>query len=199
MPEKPEEFYSQGAEEFAKNQSIENMPQDYLDLLDKFIDAVDSGKVLDAGCGPGRDVEYFIENGLEAIGVDLAEGMIEHAEKNKKGEYHLMNIRNLGFKDNEFNGVWCNTVMQFFPPEEMQEVISELDRVLKPEGVLYISFKAGDGTAMREEYGENVKNYLIPEQEARKMLEKEDYTILETDSAEINDLKVLNLICRKKD
>lgn len=199
MPENPEEFYSRGAEEFAENQALENLPQEYIELLDEFIECVGNGKVLDAGCGPGRDTEYFIENGLDAVGIDLAEGMIENAKQNKKGEYHLMDIRNLEFKDNEFDSVWCNTVIQFFSPEEMPDIISELDRVLKPDSHLFINFKAGEGTFMREKYGSEIKQHLVSEDKAKEMLERQGYEIIDQSKSEVNKLTILNLFCKKQD
>lgn len=194
MTERPEEFYSKGAEQFAEKYSIEEMPEDYIQLLDKFAEKVESGKVLDAGCGPGRDTEYLTEKGLEATGVDLAEGMIKHAEKNKKGDFHIMDIKNLEFPRNEFEGLWCNTVMHFFPPEEMPEVLDELKRVTKEKGVFYVSFKIGEGTFMRERYGSEVKQYLIPEEKARKMLNERGLKIKDVNKAEVAGTTIMNFL-----
>lgn len=194
MTEKPEKFYSKGAEQFAEKYSLEEMPQDYMDLLDSFVKRVGQGKVLDAGCGPGRDTEYFTEQGLEAEGVDLAEGMIEHAEENKKGIFHVMDIKNLEFPKKEFAGVWCNTVMHFFPPEEMQEVLEELKRVLKDGGTFYVSFKIGEGTFIRERYGSEVKQYLISEEKARRMLEDQGLSIEKINRAEVADTTIMNFL-----
>ncbi|MFB6115643.1 MAG: class I SAM-dependent methyltransferase [Candidatus Nanohalobium sp.] len=199
MTERPEEFYSKGAEQFAEKYSIENMPQAYIDLLDKFAEKVGGGKVLDAGCGAGRDTEYLTEKGLKATGIDLAEGMIEHARENKKGEYRLMDVRNLDFEENKFEGVWCNTLIHFFPPEEMPEIIDELKRVLKPEGVPYISFKIGEGTFIRERYGSEVKQYLIPEEKARNMLKERGLEIEEVNRAEVANTTIMNFLTEARE
>ena len=199
MSEEPERFYSRGAKQFAEKYSIEEMPQDYIQLLDSFADKVGEGKVLDAGCGPGRDTEYLTEKGLQATGVDLAEGMIEHAEKNKKGSFYLMDIKNLEFPRNEFEGLWCNTVMHFFPPEEMPEVLDELKRVTKNGGAFYVSFKIGEGTFMRERYGSEVKQYLIPEEKARKMLKKRGLRIEQVNKAEVSGTTIMNILTEVKE
>lgn len=197
MVKQPEEFYSKGAEKFAENQALENLPQEYLELLDEFMERVGAGKVLDAGCGPGRDTHYFTENGLNAVGIDLAEGMIEHAKQNKKGIFHLMDIKELEFDDSTLDGVWCNTVIQFFPVEEMSEVISELDRVLKPDGLMYISFKAGEGSIIREKYGDGVKQHLIPEEKAEELLKTQGYRIINRNRSEVNGVDILSILCKK--
>lgn len=194
MTERPEKFYSKGAEQFAEKYSLEEMPQTYIDLLDSFIEKVGEGKVLDAGCGPGRDIEYFEQQGLDAVGIDLSQGMIEHAEENKKGTFHIMDVKHLEFPGDKFAGVWCNTVMHFFPPEEMPEVLDELKRVLKPGGTFYVSFKIGEGTFIRERYGSEVKQYLISEEKAREMLEERDLKIEEVNKAEVADTTIMNIL-----
>lgn len=198
MTESPEKFYSRGAEKFAEDQALEKMPQEYFDLLDNFVELVNGEKVLDAGCGPGRDTEYFIENGLEAVGIDLAEKMIEYARKNKKGEFHLMDIQDLIFEDEEFDGVWCNQVIQFFSPGEMENAISELKRVLNPGGKLYISFKIGEGEFIREKYGSEVKHHLISEEKAKQMLKSKGFKILDKNKSEVKNLTVLGIFCQKE-
>lgn len=194
MSEKPENFYSKGAEQFAEKYSIENMPKAYTDILDNFAEKINNGKVLDAGCGHGRDTQYLTEKGLNVTGVDLAEGMIEHAKKNKKGKFKVMDISDLEFSDNEFEGLWCNTVMHFFPPEEMSEVLDELKRVTKEGGVFYVSFKIGEGTFMRERYGSKVKQYLIPEEKARKLLKDRGLQIEEVNKAEVDGTTIMNIL-----
>ncbi|MFB6175258.1 MAG: class I SAM-dependent methyltransferase [Candidatus Nanohalobium sp.] len=194
MTETPEKFYTKGAEQFAEKYSIEEMPQNYIDFLDNFAEKVNNGKVLDAGCGHGRDTEYLTERGLDVVCVDLAEGMIEHAKNNKKGNYKIMDVRDLEFEDKEFAGVWCNTVMHFFPPEEMPEILDELKRALKDGGVLYVSFKIGEGTFIRERYGSKVKQYLISEKKAKKMLKDRGLEIKEVNTAEVADTTIMNIL-----
>jgi len=198
MSEQPEKFYSRGAKQFAQNYSIENMPEAYIGLLDEFSEKVNEGKVLDAGCGPGRDTQYLTEKGLNVTGIDLAEGMIQHAKENKKGKFRLMNVKDLEFPKNEFDGIWCNTVIHFFPPEQMPEVIGELKRVLKPGGTVYISLKIGNGTFMREKYDNEVKQYLVTEEKARKMIQEKGLEIKQVNTAEISGPTIMNFLTEAK-
>ncbi len=198
MSDNPEDFYSDAAEEFSQDYSIENMPEKYVELLERFVKLVGSGRVLDAGCGHGRDVEYFEKNGLDALGIDLAGAMIAHAEQSKKGDFRVMDIRDLDLEDNEFKGVWCNTVTQLFPPEIMKSIIKELSRVLEKDGVLYITFKIGEGSITREGYGDEVKQYLVSRKEGRQKVVSEKLEIIEEEKSEVNGQKVLHLFCRKK-
>ncbi len=198
MAEDPVEFYSRGADTFAENNSLGDMPQEYLELLRKFCDLTGSGKILDAGCGHGRDTEFFTGNGLEAVGVDLAEKMIEKARERKSADFRLMDIRDLDFEDEQFDGVWCNNVIIFFPYDEMPQVISELYRILKPGGLFFISFKLGDGELEREKYGGTVKQHLVSRERARELLESEGLEIVETCMGETTGgFDVLDVFCRK--
>lgn len=198
MTKNPEEFYSKGAEQFAEKYSLEQMPQSYIDMLDKFADQVQGKKVLDAGCGHGRDTQYLVQKGFDATGVDLAEGMIEHAKNNKEGNFHMMDVSDLKFNDEEFDGVWCNTVMHFFKPENMPEVLNELKRVLKPSGTLYITFKIGEGVFFRERYDSEVKQYLISEEKAEKMLKGKNFQIKETQKVEVENTEIMNILAEHK-
>lgn len=192
----PTEYFSQNAEDMAEENSIESTPQAYINLLDRFIELVGGGRVLDAGCGHGKDVQYFIEHGLEAVGIDSAEGMVEYAREHKEGEYQIMDVRELGFESGSFDGAWCNSVLQFLPPEEMEEALAEMYRVLRPGGVFYTTFKLGEGSMVREEGGP--ERYRVPDRTARKLLIQQGYSILDMQEAEVNGMTVMNVFCEKE-
>lgn len=188
---------------------------------DEFIDRVREGKVLDLGCGHGKEVEYFIEEGgLEAVGVDLAEGMLDESERReKKGKYYEKDFRNLPneepFRDEEYDGIWANAALKFYPKDEMEQIVSDWSRLLKPGGTFYASFKLkGDPEKDYEwleedengnEYmirdGEDFPRYLLEsEKEAVEMLESQGYKVQEThvssDHTEY-DIDVMNVFCKK--
>jgi len=192
----PRSYFSDHAHDLAAENTIDDVPQAYIDLLDRFIELVGKGRVLDAGCGHGKDVEYFIEHGLRAIGVDAAEGMVEYARKHKEGEYHRMDVRELSFQSSSFDGVWCNSVLQFLPPTEMEAALAELYRVLCPGGVFYTTFKLGDKPVVRED-GEPTR-YRVPDRTARKLLIQQGYSILDMQEAEVNGMQVMNVFCEKE-
>lgn len=195
MPEPPRNHFSEHAEDLAEDYALDDMPDAYIDLLDTFVDLVGEGTILDAGCGWGKDANYFVKHGLDAVGVDVADRMIAYARDHMDGKYRVMDTRNLDFADDTFTGIWCNTVMQFFPPDEMTQIVAELVRVLQPGGILYTTFKIGEGYVVTEDYGNEVKRYLVPEADAREMLEEQGLAILEVRRAELNDLTVLNVFC----
>jgi ubiquinone/menaquinone biosynthesis C-methylase UbiE len=198
MPADPREFFSEIAEDYAEEHSLENHPEPYFELLEEFVELVGEGKVLDAGCGPGKDAEYFFREGFEVVGIDYAPGAIEYAEENRPGEFHVMDVRDLKFDDRIFHGVWCNTVMQFLEKSGMKEVVSELERVLKEGGVFYSTFKIGDGYIIRKEKGRETKRYLIPRHEVEEMLKNHGFEVVAKESSALNGLTVMNVFARKK-
>jgi len=114
--------------------------------LSKFISLLPGKKVLDVGCGMGRDVAYFMEEGLDVIGIDLSEKMIEEAKKRvKKGKFKIMDFRKVDFKDKTFDGIWSMAGFVHIAKDEMPKLLKEMNRVLKEEGIIYIAIKEGQG------------------------------------------------------
>jgi hypothetical protein len=76
--------------------------------------------------------------------------------------------------------------------------MSELRRVLKSGGILFISFKLGNGELERERYGHRVKQYLLSEQEVYKLLESEKLEVIEESKDETSGgFDVLDVFCQK--
>ena len=131
-------------------------------LLEKFLTLVsatreDVLKILDIGCGYGKDTYYFSQiKGIIPIGLDYSGGMLSEAHKAFPGiSFVQMDIRSLLFPDNYFSGVWANGCVYHVPKKDMKLVLSEINRVLKPLGVFSFNFKLGNG----EQIEQNPKSY----------------------------------------
>jgi len=99
-------------------------------------------KILDYGCGYGRLTGKILDKGFSnVIGIDNSNGMIKRAKKelpNLNFQHH--NERTLGFSDNQFDLVLLFAVLTCIPMGKDQNgLISELKRVIKPNGLLYVS------------------------------------------------------------
>lgn len=120
-------------------QEVERYRFDKLDYLPKVIDynAFAGQKILDVGCGLATDLSRFARGNAQVTGIDIAPKAIElaqqnFAQRNLTGDFVCMDGENMTFADNEFDFVYCHTVLHFTPnPEKM---ISEIKRVLKPGG-----------------------------------------------------------------
>lgn len=114
------------------------------DLADGFINLVGKNKtILDAGCAAGRDSDYFFNNGLNVIGVDLSDGLIKIAkEKYPKINFIKADFRKLPFNNDYFDGIWAYaSLVHMDKLEDTQSALSEFKRVLKKDGILYVYIK----------------------------------------------------------
>lgn len=109
----------------------------------KFIARLPSGaKIIDIGCGPGRDVKVFSGFGFEVIGVDFSAKMIELARQNASScSFHVMDIEKLAFAPESFHGIWANCALLHVPKQNIPSVLDKMRIILKPKGVLYLSVK----------------------------------------------------------
>ncbi len=112
--------------------------------------------ILDVGCGDGRHCIMMEKNGAKALGIDLSEGMLKEARTYyPDGDFRKMDIRDLLFDNDCFDGIWASGCIYHVQKSEMRHVISEFRRVLKSDGVLGLNFKLGEGEGLES----NPKSY----------------------------------------
>ncbi len=105
-----------------------------------FIHPDKSKRVLEAGCGNGQFVYAFDELGYDSYGIDYAPKTISRIKEiffNLK--VSVGDVRKIDFPDNYFDGYWSIGVIEHFY-EGYIPIITELKRVIKPRGFLFISF-----------------------------------------------------------
>ena len=93
--------------------------------------------ILEIGCGTGIILEKTSNIASEAVGIDLSEGMLAAAQK-KGLKVQKANATSLPFRDNRFDLVYSFKVLAHIP--EISQAISEIVRVVKPEGILILEF-----------------------------------------------------------
>src|SRR5205807_1035574 len=94
-------------------------------------------RVLEIGCGLGTDGVQFAQAGADYTGVDLTEAAIDLARKNFEqrflpGEFKVVDAESLDFADESFDLVYSHGVLHHTP--DIARAVSEIHRVLKPEG-----------------------------------------------------------------
>jgi ubiquinone/menaquinone biosynthesis C-methylase UbiE len=138
------QWYDDHAEQYAKAGSV------YFDLnhIQTFTKLLSKGaKVLDAGCGPGRDADLLQEQGFKVTGLDLSAGLLKVARRIFPGiDFVQGNFLDLPFVNSSFDGVWSNTsLLHLETVGDVQKALSEMHRVLRPGGVLHVVVKAQTG------------------------------------------------------
>lgn len=196
--ESAESFYSNNAKKFAENYDESVLSEGYLQLMDRFAELLEGGNVLDAGCGPGRDARLLAQRGLDLTGVDVSEEMINLARESSDSEFHVMDVRDLEFETGSFDGIWCSSTIFFLEKVEMQQVLESFSDLLVEEGILYINFKEGSGTYIKERWGSSVEETRVQQDEAEDMLEEAGFDVLESQRVDVpHSTSYLNFLCRK--
>lgn len=104
--------------------------------------------LLEIGCGTGHFSRKFEEKGAQVTGIDLSKQMLATAQKLTvhPQHYQLMDAHHLTFEDEQFDVVLSITAFEFI--SDIQQVYSEMKRVLKPNGTLLIAtIQAGSAWA----------------------------------------------------
>lgn len=123
-----------------------------LDRPARFASLLDpASRVLDLGCGPGRDIRILSEAGHSPIGIDLNPAFVEMAQRH--GEVVLGDIRDVSsiFAPLSFDGVWAQASLVHLQKTEIENVLRDLRDLLKPKGLLYACVPATGETGWLDE------------------------------------------------
>ena len=102
--------------------------------------------LLDAGCGAGRNLVYFLRNGFKVYGVDQSATAIVQAKSLatellndiESDQFRVENVDRMSFSNETFDVVLSSAVLHFANDEEhWQAMVSEMWRVLKPGGIFF--------------------------------------------------------------
>ncbi len=135
--------YNQHAESFWEGTRDHDVSQNRNALLENLLGR-GPFRILDFGCGPGRDLRAFKDLGHEAIGLDGAESFVEWARRYSGCEVWLQDFLELRLPAEYFDGVFANASLFHVPSRELPQVLKELYATLKPGGVLFSSNPRGD-------------------------------------------------------
>ena len=133
-------YYDAHAAEFCENTASVDMSELYAPFL-REIPA--GGRILDAGCGSGRDSLAFLKKGYQVVSIDASAEMVNATTKLTGQEAKLLRFDAIDF-DNEFDGIWACASLLHVARRDLNAVLARLTKALKPNGVLYLSFKHGD-------------------------------------------------------
>ena len=138
-------YYEGRAQQFWEGTRDHDVTQNYAALLDA-IEGTKPFRILDFGCGPGRDVAWFKANGHQPTGLDGTEKFVEMARAHTGCEVLHQSFLELDLPKERFDGVFANASMFHIPTSELPRVLGELRDSLVKRGVLFASNPRGDDT-----------------------------------------------------
>jgi SOS-response transcriptional repressor LexA/SAM-dependent methyltransferase len=143
MDEKTIAYYSLNADRLAKQyaKAIYTLEECFTSAFAR------EHKILDVGCGTGRDLSFLLKIGKDAFGVDPSREMLHAAHQtlgendfSGDGRLFMGSLPDLSqFSESEFDGILCSAVLMHLPEEELFDAVYTLRRILRTGGTLLVS------------------------------------------------------------
>lgn len=138
-PKQTLEYYDRNAAEFINS----TVGVDMSAMYDPFLRQIPNhGRILDVGCGSGRDSLAFIQLGYDVVSIDGSGTMVEATSNLTGRPAVLMRFDEIDF-DSEFDGIWACASLLHVPRLHFSGVLQTLERALRPGGILFVSVKRG--------------------------------------------------------
>ena len=188
------QYYNQNAAAFVEN--TRNV--DFHPIQDEFLEKLPVGaRILDLGCGSGRDTKYFLERGYEVDAIDGSKELCALAS-----EYTGIPVKCQLFQEldevGKYDGIWACSSLLHLSLGELDDVLHRIEKALKPQGILYMSFKYGVFEGERNgryflDFTEEKLNQLLEKHEGLQQLG----SFQTEDARPDREEKWLNLFLRK--
>ncbi|MER7750747.1 methyltransferase domain-containing protein [Kitasatospora sp. NPDC097643] len=122
-------------------------------LLAVVLEEAAGGVVADLGCGPGHVAGWLAARGAEVVGIDLSPRMVELARREHPGvAFRAGDLLELPAADGEFAAAVALYSVIHLEPDELAPAFAEARRVLRPGGVLLVSFHLGTTVKRLDEW-----------------------------------------------
>lgn len=129
--------------------------------------------ILDAGCGSGRNLHWFLRNNIVIYGIDQDANVIDNLRRRHPAvaeRWRQSAVEKMPFENDQFNHILSSAVLHFAKDTaHFRQMIAEMVRVLKPSGSLFIRMTSDIGIEDKvQRIGDGV--YDIPDGSRRFLL-----------------------------
>lgn len=173
------EYYDKNAENLVSNKIHTFYAESAFRAFVKHLHKRD--KVLDIGCGHGREVPLFLGIGHEVKyeGLDISEKFIEIAKSRyPQLKFHLGNLLDAETLPSGFDGFWAASTLQHIPAKNWPIMLENLERIMNSSAVGYFSVPNDRPNPVSEKDPRHFT--LLNDKQVRQMLEEHYWKIVET-------------------
>lgn len=133
-------YYNQNASDFVSG----TVNVDFTATQNKFLNQLpENARILDFGCGSGRDTRYFLEQGYQVDAIDGSEELCRLASQYTGIPVKHMYFQELDVEDT-YDGIWACSSILHLSKEELLPVMKKMVVALKRNGIIYTSFKCSE-------------------------------------------------------
>jgi len=140
------DYYQENAQNFYDGTVNVNMDE----LYDRFLKYIpDKSKILDVGCGSGRDTKAFLNKGYDVVAMDASSEMVERASQLTNTE--VLHRTFLQVEEvNRYDAIWCCASLLHANRVELPQTMRCITNSLKYGGYWYLSFKYGESDRSKD-------------------------------------------------
>lgn len=182
--------------------TLKNVLIDFTGLIPK------KSLMLDVGSGTGNFTKHFLGKGYKVISIDISDGMLTVAKRNvPEGDFRKMDAISLDFPENYFDAVFLKSLLVNIEKKNVPNVLEEVYRVLKPNGLVLISIYIGKGEHVIDEPLKPCLKMLFnfySQKEAEKTIKSSGLNVMKVieskykeDLSEYYEGKFLVFFCKK--
>lgn len=139
--------HSQEYYDMSQNFAMESLYQPFLEKAN----IQQGAKILDAGCGSGRDSLNFAKKGFDVTAFDGSHNLVELCKEQGINCEHK-DFLSMNYK-NEFDAVWCCAALLHLPTDAFDKALSNITDAMKPGATLYFSIKQLENGFMEDGAG----------------------------------------------
>ena len=170
-PDTTIDYYDKYAERFVAGTENADMHE----CRDRFLKYLHPGaRILDAGCGSGRDIIAFQRAGYAVDAFDASAELCKIATE-RSGIY----VKNRRFEEitgeEKYDGIWACASLLHVRREDLADVLSRIYGLLRSQGTLYVSFKYGSGECVKD----GRYFHYLSDNECRSVLERAGFSVEE--------------------
>jgi len=139
-------------------------------------------RILDIGCGFGRNLKTFLKYGLDVYGFDGSKELLKIAKiQAPNAKLKLLDLRDrLPYQANFFDAIWARNSLHHLEPKDLNQALAELKRILRPNGIIFIEWKEGKGATITKEekaFGKERFYNLLSKEEVENLVKDAGFEI----------------------